>query len=1532
MAAFDPLNPFHPSCAWHFALYGPHGNPSRGIRNDPYKKALSRLPHNAPQWVSLADAGIVAQPTWVANARDPRNTAQEPHKRANFQNQWAVARARYAQLMQAIPIRPNDRGARAAERVRDNEVRRTMDVFTRIRYHGVLGEKKHGSLLVFGPITPQASLANKVATFANGEGLPKDTALDFMEWEDSPAGQAVFLDLHAANTKGGMTDSLIIAIQDNFRAMPLPARFKMKVEIMITVEKMSERAYRQLRRERRVDMDRQYNQQGRPDVFSGDLGMQDPMIFTDIIRTVTPLTVYHELKNTVAEFGDWTSSTVLRQGSGYAWKTLVSAMVWVRRTEDGALGVGGSLYGGKDKEKEKDKTATDIALEAGLHPDLAKCRGLVLNNPKLRDECCVARSIVTALDPVVETWLDVHPLSILSRALEGSRKRHTAMQKLLDSCTESTNPRVRLNRTRATFLAGQAVRKVEVRMRDVASMLETQGRKEKSDSADIRSRYTSIERSLMAAFKGDSGVQICLSDPMFKSSLPLKLEVLEHLRAAVRSSKPPIKFTFWAPTDEQKIGVIYTDRPTLEFVLNGGRVVNLLFAERHCSLIRSVNACTNHDTRHSLRLICPLCGHHVAANTTESAWRIYQHQERKCSRLEGMKFADPTSGRNLRQLDRHEYRAFMRPALMGTLASFMAFGTEEGGASKVSASVGLWAALPGADYNTVRWLGMPLQDTPDKAWEEVRKARFMHTADTTTIGTALESAAPFLSVTEGEEDPVLHVLQALLAKEVLENICAQLDFKCPAHPDAKREAALSDVCYFCDLPLDQPSKWTRQAARHADAVPARTEDALEDEDAPEEEDSVEPLLEDDVARTVTCRTSGAVFAGHAVCAKYVELRLVPSVVLLVDTQETLARCAEVLCSKEVIETVAGGRMPSLSSYDAGLGVLELRASCSKGDVVLQFRTRATMFAKPRVEELSMEEDDAQKKALRMAEELVDMCEYNYKTARLFPLAFPTFISFSRGVLYRSIQTKLEDGLAPTTLVTKAGYDHASRLLTGGRIVLGEFVEWPPLEFTPTKHRFLFDFTAEYPSQLLRPLPCFEHLDALVHDFTHSLTEGIRFIKETPCDNSNHILRVEVSGAFPPELHGVLGKLCPVQSRMLVKGKHLSLYQRTQFGMDPEMEIGVRSVAHFFPVEKTVVFLRTAKLWERLGFLFTEVATVYKTPAAPWAEAFATTMQTRRRLAAVRGDAKEVEATKLLSNSVIGSLNMNPSKFTNLVCHKTYIAEDGARMSTEDQLNDDPRFTLREHEIGDLSVYEFYKRSWWHKAQTLTFAYIQEMARCDLLELWYGNEKQEGLKDFFPEATIGYGCTDSLCVELELSEWGRKNLFSDVRHELLARWGDRFDTSNVPLESTFWTTMPERLKTWALPARERNQGKWGSIKDETALAGIHYLIVNGPNRWAYRTNADVEADSSSRDVLKSLPRAWEGHYTVEDYAASWYAQPEESMPVPLPVLDKHGKELKRKAVSLWANTSCIVSRTPPFCQWPLGSQAPEAQKALSGELW
>ena len=622
--------------------------------------------------------------------------------------------------------------------------------------------------------------------------------------------------------------------------------------------------------------------------------------------------------------------------------------------------------------------------------------------------------------------------------------------------------------------------------------------------------------------------------------------------------------------------------------------------------------------------------------------------------------------------------------------------------------------------------------------------------------------------------------------------------------------------------------------------------------------------------------------------------------------------------------------------------------------------------------------------------MVNYCENNFFLTGLWPGLFPTAISYARNVLMRS----LPPGEFATSIASKSTYDHVLRMTRGGAIVIGEAAEMTPLSarFAPQRRsiaRLYFDISANYPSQLISPypIPLKEHADRRTRDFgVHVepplLEDAVHYI--THADLTLPVCeRIEISGYWPESTHARLRKFPPNFEPIEVSPRDFSKWQQQACGYsedDPPFRV---CAGHLRNVERRVVFLRTARFWLQLGFQLTWAGFVYSTPASHWARSFGETMERERRTVdAKRAEAEEdgvadvaahyaslADNVKFISNAVIGALNTDTGSFTTLRtmpiehkgpgmfphCPRKYGERKNDRPSipVEQSLSSDAGFTGRILQAGDCHLYEMRKKHWKHTQQTMAAFFIQEMARIDHLRILYGEQRPEreggnvpGILEAFPNAIVGYGNTDSLVVEVniddfvctpsvcDLAGWGVR----DVRHALYGHMHKVFDISNVPPTSSFWTEMPTRLRDLAAALRGANAGRWGLIKEETGWAGVDSLVVIGPNRWGlsvlqHPTDTLDKHRGSGAHVLKSIPRAWQGAVTLDQFRADLdhkiaahtqkpldpvLEEPERlELPLPTRVARPPGAPLgvvaeldaPMKEVAVWGNRACRVELQP-----------------------
>ena len=1213
---------------------------------------------------------------------------------------------------------------------------------------------------------------------------------------------------------------------------------------------------------------------------------------------------------------------------------VVCAQVWAVPSMAGrGVGHTGRL-GFVDTEAEA-KALGEVPLPKGLHA----CRGLVLNFPAKVDTLCVARAIMTALDPFLEASSDANLVNILGDALAGARAALAVAQL---KAKQPASPGIAHSRALRVRYASDKIAELGAELASAkADMLRT-GRRVRTaaEGPDVYraiNRYKTIERELAAAFRGEHPL-VTFQDPFFSSNPPINEETLPRLRACIKPGFAA-KIQIWGISVNDKIGLVHPDTDvSLDFVRKGGRVLNILVAFQHASFVRDVGTCCNRATASGAlrgRFYCSLCGHSVSIGAPGYQLKLFAHQQEGCVSGRKFSFAAPLSSTNRCQLKQGSFAAKERAMLTAVLSD---------------KALHLAARLPSG------WATYNVCDPFSAPWWHALHKRFMHgmTADVDTIG-APSSSTPDHAVSPADCFNVESNFGLLTAPSTVSALLAQLHWECPK--DYRSAAAVGDVCVGCHKSVHTPSVWKRQSAPAPPAPKPLDDDEEAESDASDDEDEEGEAPESGVAAVVHhCHATGACASAHADCNACIRQSMS---YLYVETTSlgVLAAVAALAASQHIIEKLCDGKPPRISIRDGRVRGVTIKVAGlpRPASVAEQSRSACTTvtpfltiaFRSPDCTMPQYQPEDGP-----FIQELLKTAEANFAATHLWMPSFPTSISYARGVLH---DYAARADCYATSIVSADSYASAKRITPGGIMVLGERVESPPLsaEERRYKGRFYFDITASYPTQLQRwALPLHEHLDRPIHDFTSNLAGGLAYIHDTSLER-DFTERVEIWGFWPVELHEDLRAMPPVFQRIPVSPKMLSRFQRLHMGLHMDDPPQLRSVGHLFPVEGAVVFMRMAKLWQRLGMVITKVGTVWSTPAKPWGRDFATDMERKRRAAAAAGDKAMVAAVKQVCNSVIGSLNVDASKFTTILAHKAYLEEAAHKMSTQEKFADNPRFTLRSWSLGDCTLYELEQARIVHKQQTLAALFIQAMAQCDLLELWYGRPFCEGMRERLtcpggPPPVLLYGNTDSLFVEVQIPPG--MPFFQDVRHFTALKLLPLLDLSNVPKESTFFSSENlSALQKHSLTVElEERAGRWGLIKEETGFAGIEAMVVNGPNRYGFRivqsdTDTLPEHRGTGKDVLKSLPRAWkdaDDPPTLEDFYASWLME-DERVPPPLPPTvriagDNIGElievETSRAHVSPWGNAHCIVSRTAPYPQWPLGCALEEAQACVKGTAW
>ena len=1278
-------------------------------------------------------------------------------------------------------------------------------------------------------------------------------------------------------------------------------------------------------------------------------------------------------------------------GSNGVMLGVLGAYMWAYPTGDAAAG--GGVYGGK--------RARDGACASLLPLALRACGGLAFNDPTRDAEgTCIARAILMGLDAVNHASSDTHVDYLHSSVLAAKLSPEDRVQ--VTAWQSQAN---------ATLLRQGRV--VRPRAAD-GSWADT------SSKWDTSSSFKRVESALGRAFKNEYS-WVDLSDPFFKEAQPLSPETFRMLQASARVGAddiPKVRFQLWGLGNAGKIGMHYREAwkhgSEYEYLMAGGVLVNLLFAEGHCYWIRNVSACMNHyfgkegaAERHACRrAYCSLCGFHVTSHAGY-AFKLLEHQREGCNQEAPMRIPAPLSPAGRKQLSAFDFQALHRPLVMASLALGDGLAVLETEASlcvlcRVPVKGELDSAANIDPTSCIRgWARFPLtwhesepcEFDPRIGWEQFHtRYHFMHEADmahvSDVVDQVLEDCA-FLT------RPTLRRVLATLAETAnVDALLQRMHFVGPrCHVEYARCIAqrLEEVvCMGCKLPVMGPSKWQLQArCAAAETRVVDLEDEAcesEDEDASIDAESIEGPAPEFVganghkAVIDHCHATGACAWAHVDCNSKMR-QSTETLFVEVDGPQAMYGILATVCERAFVTGCLDGRLPSCSEknhlitriviYLPGSARMDSKGETRKRYLKVVFRPRDAFFKQDLVEQRYAVEDGCPPtssgvRAESVLREFVLMAETEFRSFGLWLPTFATMVTASRKLLEQSLSSVLPPGETLTVLSSAHSLKHARQLLLGGRNVMGEFAELPLKEprigDEPLKvYDALFDKRAAYPSLLFEPLPVFEHLDRRIHDFSSCVAEGISFLQSYELE-TDRILRVTISGSFPPELHASIGRLCPVQSRLPLLGGHLSAFQRTFMNKGLKDPLGTRSVAHLWPVDKIVVFVREVKFWLRLGFVLTFVGDVYATPAMAWARPFAQKMEALRKAASLRKDKQAEEVIKLECNSLVGSWNINVAKFNRLV---PSLREDDVEdeedeevsasaskshsrfkyRSYKQQLFDDPTFTGRVFTESDVDFVELRPGAKKYSSLLVAFAYVHAMSRLTLYELYWGSVypvPRRGLRDIFPEHLVGYGCTDSLVFRAVLP---KDAPFVDVRH-MFACFMDNLDISNVPDASTFWEHLDGEMLDRFKDVARRRAYSWGMWVEQTGFGGLRGVIVNGSNRWSWdaeqhpRDTLDTLRGAQSC-VLKSIPKAWQGLFTFEDYARSWYGvqQPTTLPPVPSFRAPARGQLrstdilVEKKVLSVWGNVHCIVMRAGGRgVQFTLGSQQPEALAAVAGTAW
>ncbi len=1436
--------------------------------------------------------------------------------------------------------------------------------------------KTKASLILFIPYEDDHhTVAASLREDGDRDGMPAAQARAFVLSNDFPEAVRGLLRHHFGNGPAGA---------------PLPNRFRLRIDWLFTTADAG-------------DEDAEEPKNG-PQALMGDVLVDVPRMWPSppAYHVCTPQTLTQTVRDIGASFFDHVDNEMRHERSNRILRTLVACYIFAAPTLD-AVGGGMPLYNGLKVRGRAAFAAFDgLDVDSGaflvpLPEALFNSRGIVLNNPGVpeTDKRCLARAIVTALYGKVACRSDSELLPILDDAKQGFEAREAEL-KLRHARYLAWPGSV----GKASVIARMEAQIAAVKERQVALQAERSealalyarsGRHIRpevfsSEAYKTRSCWPSIERDLASAFDGRHPL-VSFKDPFFSTGQPLTAETFSRMQTCALkipgTDLPAVKIQVWCVGQDNKIGVVYPAKgATLDYLKKGGRVVQLLFAHSHVSTVANVSAsCNSKGTSKLERVYCGLCGYHTARSGGKL--RIWEHQRRGCPRFQGVEFPLPLSYTNRRMLGKWGTRARNRPLMLAFLDVSGVYDDETSTFTEADACLDLRACVPRSAHTPLSYTPFDLCDT-EEAWTSFRRrwGSYAQTADHGVVAASIpRPERPHVHSTMAE------VLSELARTPSVDNLLDQLHYCGPKMAD--RVAAVADLppsspCYFCRMPCNEISAW-RRMKMPSEEVDADTDEEEERADTDEESDATVSTTTEAVQHH--CHGTGDVYLAHPDC-NTIGYQSSSLLAVEVGSAEAMACCVGVLFSRAFIDEHLRGKPPHITAFQGNvtrvtfklfgterglykheLAALRLQAEEAgrefDADAAAEERRPRILTVMLRPRTAFSPDRSLQPTALErvrdQATTTIAWAEKQFVSSCLYPLYFGTAISYARARFFDDGAVAFPPGVTPTSIVTREGLAFAKRILTGGRLVMGDAVSLelsPAAQTTRDEEIIIVDYTGQYPSKLKGLIPSFEHEFAPVVLEPADREAPLAFLERIDLYGSHNYV-VEVSGAFPPHLHARLGRFPPVYSKREIFGRDLSAFQRVSLGIDVNKSIGMRSVAHFFPLENEVVWLRTLRIWLRLGFVVTRIGAIWSVPQAAWGRPFAASLEKQRQDATASGQKSTADFCKLLANSVLGSLAIDKSRYTSYAVEKNYAeggdaaaaAGDTESMTRSEKYADNPAWTLVAATAGDCTLYEKTKTRWAHENMTLVFTFIQAMARDDLVELFWGtDETPNGLVDIWPDVQVSYGATDSLAFKISLSDQARELGFKDVRQEFWWRFADRLDVSNVPSTSSFLDfppDMPHQVRMRMELARDmstRNVGVWGKLKSQTGMCRVNRVFINGPNRWGYECDQD-ERDTPAdcrRATLKSVPKTWmesKDPPTLAEFSRSFEEGrlPDVSrFPAPSDRVKASTANfgavcrvnVVRRHLSVWANTACIVEADPPFRHFPLGTADPLALEAAA----
>lgn len=1231
-----------------------------------------------------------------------------------------------------------------------------------------------------------------------------------------------------------------------------------------------------------------------------------------VVKVSTQQTMQTQLLNYIQAFMQYTMNVMPGEGSNKVLTNVLCCKVYCRETESAGPG-NRDLFHGRHRTHKKPRISgvyEDKVEDA--FPALPDCvhdsPGLLLNYVD-SDSVCLARACMTAVDEKNEANLDTNWVVLLREGVAGARARIATLE------------RAKPSENRVTLAAREILKQeAQSNLKLVQAELEAAEKtllrckrhvrdpeSKATEQYKARGRSATIERELQKAFKGEHRL-FDFQDPLFHGAVPLNADTIRALNAAVKTipgtAEPAVKIQIWMMTTEGRVGLVYpADGATLQYLRMGGMVINLLFAHNHVSAIKNVTTVNHANPLAGFkdRVYCGLCGEARSYNKGTEKWSMYEHQLAGCPTTPGVRMQRPKDVRNFKWLGEGNLKARNLPSMVLALGGAVEmledgeFAIEEYDAARLVAHPGMWSDPP------------------------------------VFTSSSMQEALGFLCDTSRTAG-----MQASVAGPVS-------PWQCVALPPARKVA--DGHCGLCKYPLKGPSAHAVFLA--SSAVGERDEEG--DDTDSDFEEPVERNVEEVAAAAApvdhTCPFTGETYVVHAEC--HAHAGWTPRTVYIeVSCAAVMAAAVDFLFLRTTIETFLQNNVPSLSEH---AGVIR-RVTFVRNKTCFTLRPRTAFFPEPSLDT----------SAMGLAVPFAQFCTEQRAQYGLWPGYFGTVISYARALLFDLAADELEPGTAPTSLCDRKLLEMIkARMLAGGRLVMGERAVMQP---DPAKNErmFFLDVKACYPTVLsTHALPFDEANTYMKEDFTGRLLDGLRFLDSLDVVKGDECFFLEVSGYVPEEKHAAVRGLSPIYGKLRVGGKHLSVFQRKTLHVGLDQTMLETCVGHLLPLDNALMFAVELKAMMRNHFRVTEIRRVWACAAKPWGRPFAATLERTRKTYEEAGDKVKADATKLVANSVIGALGVNPDNYKRMAVKPGWpmLDKHGSPLPSlaeyTKSMVDNNQFMNRTAVAGDCVLFECTKRSWTHTGSTLAWLFVQAVARSQLLDVWYGAPGEPGIRTFYPDTIMGYGATDSLSFMIK--DTGEDALRGgvvdigcrDPRHALIMMFRNKWDLSNVPLDSTVLTAplCREYCRTQIAFIRKVNAHRWGGWSEQSAFAGLEELIVNGPNRYAWRAckhETDTPAKLKEQDVLKGIPLSLQdGRYTVTDFGASLDGRPELPVNEVLalrPSVDRSdlGHMVQhtraRLVLSKWRNLAVVVDPAPPHLQYPLGSREYSALALLSTDAY